>query len=1293
MLSRKIIMKSRDFSYFLIPLVAAFALYLPLSSTPPSRPDDSSQSASSAQGETATAPTPSPSPNGARKKRGDADRPAMSVAQSNAASIIHQFFGVDRETCERCGTAPCLEIDKMTAQYRLEFLVATLPDPMESRLGYLFDRNLDAVQRAIESAGFVLDRFDLPWRDQNGASKESEGFKTGDDERRQRPGVILFRSRTLETVRRCPGGRRVNPGGRLLVLFVVGETPTTGVNKTALTNAFDQIALLSRWYARQPAPELACLPEFADDGCESPVADLCWPSNPNNPPKHEIRLMGPTFSGSEDSIELAIQSWREAAVVTWLVQGDETFDFPIFSVISGSATSVSQCRFCNRIKTRGQPVFQSTVLQSQVSLEAYIRDLIKKDGRASNDKIAILKESNTVYGQSSMLGNDQSGGMSPMCPDVESLQRSNTVNIPFPFHISQLRSASARARSSQTKNNAPDLLNIRRPLLPLLLEDEHETKEVVPLFSKLEPASIELVLSTLLDELNREQVRHIGIIATDVKDCIFLVGEIRKHCPNATVFVFFGDILYLRPEVNVDLRGTVVITPYPLFGPNQFWSYPFIGSDTRFQFPTHVTQGVYNATLALLGMPDLLEYGDPFDAPNDVSPSKPALWASVVGSHSFMPVKTLRYEDLLKGQFDRYPLRLRRGAEETRKPVLNLGGGLNSKTATTIIWLLIAIGFVVPVAALLNLLGTKYPALTGDFSPARQLVRSRIGELFSDSFHGRNKMRRRFYQLMCCLSLLVIYLPTMWVFLLPSWTLRRLAVRQDHRPSFTVVTILIGVVMSISLVSALWLWGSIVDSPVRGQMGQMGGMGQKAIKKDRVFLLAILVGVLSLVLVLCAGFWLMWSSDTSRLFFFFVRSTDLVSGVSPLLPLLLVGAAALLCAYCELRRWNLSEMMHPVIYSWMLKDDKLPATKSFLNFDGGEGGAGGGAGVSAFPGLASIERLVINRFDCPFFRLPGWPLVMLVLVLTFVYVFYYRFIPTLENFWYDCIFRTLFIITASALALAFLRFFSLWTALKRLLRRLSSYPLFTNAASDKFAGLMTLNLTSPAPNYTSLGASIHQAAMLCRAMKSCPPELRDAVGRTEETLNELLQAKAGNDGQGAAMKRGAVQVRLAAISREVARLLEPAWKLTHEDSRCGIPDGDAIRLAEVFLAGRVVAFLHYALAHMQNLVVFVTGGMLLLLLAVTSYPFQPRDLFLLVGWLLILSVVAATLLIFVQMNRDKVLSLLSGGEPGKVTWNRDFVWRVLIHGLLPILALLSAQFPEVLQQLLSWLRVLQGGGN
>src|SRR5262249_47754690 len=154
---------------------------------------------------------------------------------------------------------------------------------------------------------------------------------------------------------------------------------------------------------------------------------------------------------------------------------------------------------------------------SHLTVEAFTRYLVQIDPRAANRKIAILKEANTAYGQSTIKETVQMlsektvkdrGESDPwVCPDQplkneEQLREKGMpgvklLTIPYPLHISQLRSASEKARASRTGPSL-SLPDIRRPLLPLLIADDIETSDVAPLFSKLEPASIELVLAELL---------------------------------------------------------------------------------------------------------------------------------------------------------------------------------------------------------------------------------------------------------------------------------------------------------------------------------------------------------------------------------------------------------------------------------------------------------------------------------------------------------------------------------------------------------------------------------------------------------------------------------------------------------------------------------------------------------------------------------------------------------------------------------------------------------------------------
>jgi len=123
--------------------------------------------------------------------------------------------------------------------------------------------------------------------------------------------------------------------------------------------------------------------------------------------------------------------------------------------------------------------------------------------------------------------------------------------------------------------------------------------------------------------------------------------------------------------------------------------------------------------------------------------------------------------------------------------------------------------------------------------------------------------------------------------------------------------------------------------------------------------------------------------------------------------------------------------------------------------------------------------------------------------------------------------------------------------------------------------------------------------------------------------------------------------------------------------------------AEEFIVGRAVNFLAVVFPAIQNLGFFVLAGLLLMLLAVTSYPFQPRNEFLFFNWVVILFFVGTVFWIFIQMDRDTILSLLNDTVPGQVNFSRELVLRTMLYVAVPLMALLGAQFPESLRQMLS----------
>jgi hypothetical protein len=99
-------------------------------------------------------------------------------------------------------------------------------------------------------------------------------------------------------------------------------------------------------------------------------------------------------------------------------------------------------------------------------------------------------------------------------------------------------------------------------------------------------------------------------------------------------------------------------------------------------------------------------------------------------------------------------------------------------------------------------------------------------------------------------------------------------------------------------------------------------------------------------------------------------------------------------------------------------------------------------------------------------------------------------------------------------------------------------------------------------------------------------------------------------------------------------------------------------------------------------------SLLLTTLLVSSYPYQPQSLLRLILLLVLLGSVGAFVVVLVQMNRNEVLSRIARTEPGQITWNATFILNLLTFGVVPLLTLLSSEFPGLRNALFAWVQPL-----
>ena len=76
-------------------------------------------------------------------------------------------------------------------------------------------------------------------------------------------------------------------------------------------------------------------------------------------------------------------------------------------------------------------------------------------------------------------------------------------------------------------------------------------------------------------------------------------------------------------------------------------------------------------------------------------------------------------------------------------------------------------------------------------------------------------------------------------------------------------------------------------------------------------------------------------------------------------------------------------------------------------------------------------------------------------------------------------------------------------------------------------------------------------------------------------------------------------------------------------------------------------FVRHVLPILVNLVGFAIPAVLAMMLAISVYPFPAHDTLLWVGWTVLLASVATSLYVFVSINRNLIISMISGTDPGQ----------------------------------------------
>ena len=513
------------------------------------------------------------------------------------------------------GTSPCpvsqpdraarwgIPITSGSLHPEIHAVIAAVPDPLSGHHALDFDRDVDALVQAAGENGYVPSYYWLPWKSRRESSRPEDaasGEETARKSARQRrPGLIVFKHVSDEK----SGDLRSNYY-RVIYLFLVGETPTLGIDGAQLDNAFHYESELHKDHPQ----------------------DISFSMKAN-----ELAIIGPIFSGSAASLREGVES--ADAVLKGM---SPTLNV---NIAGGTSTGLADKLLSDTHLQGGQAGAATRTVNYKSFAENSrfeFRQLLLKLSQSGYhmERVAVLVEDSTV------LGADEADGACRImknqpCTQGNVSSTGTPVIIRFPREISLLRNAHTDGDEPSPPRGIPS------PFLHLSLKDVG-TNESVPQFSPDHmPFSQEAQLMAISRQLQRDRIEFVAIIASNVLDQLFLAQLLHRACPDARLVFMGGDLLYERETENVPFIGSVTFTPYGLMSPasakgptGPVRAFSDSGTEAYFNAASY---SFWNGQSTNSG-PYLANYSSPFHPDSSASTKSPLLWATVIGTDGYYPL-------------------------------------------------------------------------------------------------------------------------------------------------------------------------------------------------------------------------------------------------------------------------------------------------------------------------------------------------------------------------------------------------------------------------------------------------------------------------------------------------------------------------------------------------------------------------------------------------------------------------------------------------------------------------------
>jgi hypothetical protein len=951
--------------------------------------------------------------------------------------------------------------------------------------------------------------------------------------------------------------------------------------------------------------------------------------------------------------------------------------------------------------------FERVVENDDVAIRRFLEYLDTSGKRPT--KLALLAEDETEYGSCANLWESPT-------------QHEERLVIRYPRNIAGLRNAYLEGDSPQAGGPLIVPEGLKFTLKDSLDGDLSHLSDSIPDFSKLQgPASQNSALSAISTALRNERASYIGIISTDILDSEFLSHVLRSSCPDARLFTLDADLLYLREIETQPLAGMLSVTTYPLFSRNQHWTGAQLakGVGRRVLFTSRAGEGIYNASRLLLqvGKPPrdghdfVLEYADP-RLPKS---RRPPLWLTVLGRDGYWPVALLS-QTANDSVWTTFLLDAQVSGRSPTPTLPHVHSELPPRGWYVLLWLVLlaAVLHSVYVLYLLSLIPVvqarvapvpkqwpwqvrfahemhvKMRSLLQPETRSRAIIRMAL-RLTRDSVRAlkalfpdyRDSSEQPLYGhklpfllaitlvFACVLALLVFALRMHWsvpLGIIPS--------------SYDAWRIAYGIMLACGI-GVLFLACAALFARSTEKVCSRRFSDKRCISSFREYWPIIALTVFTAVSTIGIFGYLVLHNDYERGMFFAYRSLLLTSGVSPLAPILLASLAYFSWSWIQLHR------------------EDMIASREFLKT------YASGIDTKGHTHIVGVDSTLENIFS-----IFVWRPAMLFLAVWLVVFQPWRTLRSVEPRLYDWLYLILLVVLYWMLTLCWTHFIWIWSDFRDLLQWLERNPV-RNAFSrlrKEFAWLPLVSTIrshqlfvtgrcldtlsairnfdpKELPDRDAAALALLQTALEETIAQQCgePYSLADTLERT------IADGRDGIDVPSYATLHAGLD-RIGAIILD--HLHKNQWKGRDSDSVRREEQTDTVRalspvrrilvLEEEYIALRYLIFMRYVFRHLRSLLGFVVAGFILTAISLQSYAFGSRH------WIEFSSVCIFGTLgigvarVFAEMDRDAILSRITdtkGNELGK-----NFVFRIIQFGALPLLTILAGQFPSIGRLVYSWVR-------